>query len=480
MKHSILLILLISGGLLACQNQTTKPQQKSRIDINPTTQWHSLLASGYAGTRPEYLSDYLLLAKDSRQRDQTRQLLKAQLQHDPTGEKELLYIANLMQVLELEPGWAMETREMLWARQARRNDVAYELVMFYSQYPRQPGKDKLLTLVRQADKRLAASQRIWLWAMLRLPDALKTETTAAELKSVCQNIAATTPAFSYTQPSNLQLCRRLQLMTFRQQGEAGWPELFAAIKGDLNSKRLLDSDVAPLMTTLISSSSGTPMSQQAIGLASLAGERNPQAELMSAGLLLGQSGEETETSRIEKRLVVLHQQGEKQAAYLLGRLYLEGRRTIADPHKAESWLKQSTGLPESSYLLGRLYLSGILDGEPRVQEGVDLLVMAAREGYRKADVVLADAFLHAPGIKTNPVYSWVFASLALEQQPDSLREQQRLAGLKLDPRQQQQASALLAQERNSRGLRTPARLSQAELVSTGTKENDETQLVSNF
>ncbi len=391
MKHSIWLILLISGGLLACQNQTTQRQQKSRIDINPVTQWHSLQ----------------------------------------------------------EPG---EMREILWAQQDLHGDVAYELIMFYSQYPQQPGKDKLLTLVRQADKRLAPSQRIWLWAMLRLPDALKTETTAAELKSVCQNIAVTTPAFGYTQPSNLQLCRRLQLMTLRQQGDAGWPELFAAIKGDLDSNRLLDSDVVPLMTILTSSSSGIPMTKQAIELASLVSKRDLQVELMLADLLLSQPGEEAETSRIEKRLVLLHQQGEKQAAYLLGRLYLEGRRTVADPHKAENWLKKSTGLPESSYLLGRLYLSGMLDGELRVQEGVNLLVKAARAGYSKADVALADAFLHAPGVKANPVYVWVFSSLVLEQRPDSLKEQQRLAGLKLDPRQQQLASVLLAKERNSRGF----------------------------
>lgn len=422
MKHSILLILLISGGLLACQNKTTQLQKKSRIDINPVTQWHSLQVSGYAGTR-------------------------------------------------LEPG---EMREMLWAQQTRRGDVAYELIMFYSQYPQQPGKDKLLTLVRQADKRLAPSQRIWLWAMLRLPDALKTETTAAELKSVCLNIAVATPAFGYTQPSNLQLCRRLQLMALRQQGDAGWPELFAAIKADLDSNRLLDSDVVPLMTTLTSSSSGTPMSKPAIELASLTGERNPQVELMLAGLLLGQPGEDAETSQIEKRLVVLHQQGEKQAAYLLGRLYLEGRRTVADPHKAENWLKQSTELPEASYLLGRLYLSGMLDGELRVQEGINLLVKAAREGYSKADVALADAFLHAPGIKANPVYAWVFASLALEQRPDSSKEQQRLADLKLDLRQQQQASVLLAQERNSRKFRTAAQLPQLQT------QVSQTELVSNF
>ena len=102
------------------------------------------------------------------------------------------------------------------------------------------------------------------------------------------------------------------------------------------------------------------------------------------------------------------------------------------------------------------------------------MVKAAREGYSKADVTLADTFLHAPGIKANPVYAWVFASLALEQRPDSRKEQQRLADLKLDPRQQQQASVLLAQERNSRKFRTAAQLPQLQT------QVSQTELVSNF
>lgn len=158
------------------------------------------------------------------------------------------------------------------------------------------------------------------------------------------------------------------------------------------------------------------MSKPAIELASLAGGRNPQVELMLAGYYSGQPGEDAEThNRIEKRLVVLHQQGEKQAAYLLGRLYLEGAQNSGGSHKAENWLKQSTELPEASYLLGRLCTSGMLDGELRVQEGINLLVKAAREGYSKADVAWVDAFLHTPGIKANPVYAWALPPLALEQ-----------------------------------------------------------------
>ena len=114
MKRNVLMMALMGFGLSACQSYTAQmqPQQHSRIKISPTQQWSALQDVGYDGVKPEKVTDYLLLGKNAQQREQARQLLKAQLQHDPSGEKELLYIANLMQVIELEPGWAAEVLRM--------------------------------------------------------------------------------------------------------------------------------------------------------------------------------------------------------------------------------------------------------------------------------------------------------------------------------------------------------------------------------
>nr|WP_321271585.1 hypothetical protein [uncultured Tolumonas sp.] len=487
MKRNVLMMALMGFGLSACQSYTAQmqPQQHSRIKISPTQQWSALQDVGYDGVKPEKVTDYLLLGKNAQQREQARQLLKAQLQHDPSGEKELLYIANLMQVIELEPGWADEIRNTLWARQQRRSDVMYELITFYARYPQQPGYSDLHRLVSQSDKRLASNQRSWLWAMVRLPDMLKTQTTAAELHSMCQQISFNTPAFGYVQPSDLQLCRRAQLMLLRQNGGNDWPELYTAISAELKGRRLLDSDLLPLMQILQSSVAGAPMNEQALALGRLAQPQNHDVALAVISILLSQPGDETETKHLEQQLLQLQQQGDPQASYLLGRLYLEGRRKEADPVVAEKMLKAAADLPEANYLLGRLYLSGLLTGTPQIQQGVDLLVQAARQGHARADEALAIAFHNTPGVKANPVYAWVFTSLA-QQKLNSPSLQQLRSSLVLDKRHQQQAHELLTQELRARNVDGMPLSTVPQLASEGDGTNSEEQkrndseLVNNF
>jgi hypothetical protein len=458
MKRNVLMMALMSFGLSACQSYTAQmqPQQHSRIKISPTQQWSALQDVGYDGVKSEKVTDYLLLGKNAQQREQARQLLKAQLQHDPSGEKELLYIANLMQVIDLEPGWADEIRNTLWVRQQRRGDVMYELITFYAQYPQQPSYADLRQLILQSDKRLAPNQRTWLWAMVRLPDMLKIQTTAAELRSMCQQISFNTPAFGYVQPSDLQLCRRAQLMLLRQNSSNknsnnDWPELFTAISAELKGGRLLDSDLLPLMQILQSSVAGAPMNEQALALGRLAQPQNHDVALAVIAILLSQPGDETETKRLEQQLLQLQQQGDPQAAYLLG----------------------------------QLYLSGLLTGTPQIQQGVNLLVQAARQGYARADEALAIAFHNAPGVKANPVYAWVFTSLA-QQKLNSPSLQQLRSSLVLDKQHQQQAHELLTQELRARNVDgmplsvVPQLLSEGDETNSEEQKRNDSELVNNF
>lgn len=415
MKPHTLMLVLLSGALLACQSQQGQLSGERQV------------SSGSA----------------------------MRFAHDPTGEKELLYLRGLLKLPEQGERSINDTREALWSRQQRKADVMYELISFYGRYPQQPDKAKLTALIRQMDRQLAPNQRIWLWAMVRLPGELQTQTTPVELQTLCQQVVANTPTFGYVQPSTLQLCRRAQLLSLRQQAasqtDKRWPVLLADIRADVQSGRLQKSDLLPLMTILQSRRLGDDvMPQQAIELGRLANGQEPAIELAMAGLLLEQLSSKTDSIQLEKRLLQLHQQGEKRAAYLLGRLYIEGRYRVAEPALAEQVLKSATELPEASYLLGRLYLSGLLGGEPNVQAGVDLLVQSARQGYAKADLALAEAFHDTPGVKANPVYAWVFTSLALQQNQNSLPQQRRLATLTLDSQHQQQAEALLRKERQVR------------------------------
>ena len=170
---------------------------------------------------------------------------------------------------------------------------------------------------------------------------------------------------------------------------------------------------------------------------------------------------------------------------MLGRLYLEGRRKAADPVLAEKMLKAAADLPEANYLLGRLYLSGQLTGTPQIQQGVDLLVQAARQGHARADEALANAFHNAPGVKANPVYAWVFSSLA-QQKLNSPSLQQLRSSLVLDKQHQLQANTLLMQELRARNVDGMPLSIVPQLASDGDGTNSEEQnrndseLVNNF
>lgn len=107
----------------------------------------------------------------------------------------------------------------------------------------------------------------------------------------------------------------------------------------------------------------------------------------------------------------LEPQGDSEATRILGRMYAEGLRVVDDPVKGESYLLKLADDPKASLYLGRLYLSGKL-GTKKLQDGVDHLLFAARNGQYQAYYNLSEAFNGLPGIKRNPTYSWVFANMA--------------------------------------------------------------------
>ena len=110
-------------------------------------------------------------------------------------------------------------------------------------------------------------------------------------------------------------------------------------------------------------------------------------------------------------------QGDVEATRILGRMYANGDRIIDDPVKAEQLLQKVRNDPKASLYLGRLYLSG-KRGSAKLQAGVDCLLFSARHGEYKAYYELAQAFNGWPGIRRNNLYSWVFATMALETIPD--------------------------------------------------------------
>lgn len=117
---------------------------------------------------------------------------------------------------------------------------------------------------------------------------------------------------------------------------------------------------------------------------------------------------------------------------------------------AEKYLIAVSESPDASYLLGKLYLSGMLEGTNKTQDGINLLVDSARKGMSKADIMLAEAFYNGVGFKSNKIYSWVFSSLALKQNPYNKKAQKLISLIKLNEAESSHASKLLEEELASR------------------------------
>lgn len=149
----------------------------------------------------------------------------------------------------------------------------------------------------------------------------------------------------------------------------------------------------------------------AIKIFSEVAEAYPDA-YMSMARLIVKNGK---TSSKEELLSLLHrraQAGEKEAHYLLGRLYFKGEWVAQNPQLAEFHLKlASEENVGAGLMLGVIYKEGWL-GEPDFDLALEYLLAAARNGSASADRELAEMFWFARGVKQNAVYAYVFARLA--------------------------------------------------------------------
>jgi alginate biosynthesis protein AlgK len=148
----------------------------------------------------------------------------------------------------------------------------------------------------------------------------------------------------------------------------------------------------------------------------------------------------------EKLLQTALAQGSLEAALALGRLYMNGTRVTADPHKAERYLREAAATePAAHYFLGRMYKRGEL-GIADPERAASHLLTAARGGYARADFLLAQLFSDNRGVRPNRVYALAFATLAAQ---NGIEEGAGLAAslrAALPPADRQRAEQLAQQE----------------------------------
>ena len=101
-----------------------------------------------------------------------------------------------------------------------------------------------------------------------------------------------------------------------------------------------------------------------------------------------------------------------RAALALGRRLMRGEGLAPDPDAAESLLRRAAqSLPAAHFSLGELFERGY-GRRPDPRQALNHYLTAARTGYRRADLALAELYLDAAGVVADPENAYVFARIA--------------------------------------------------------------------
>ena len=198
-----------------------------------------------------------------------------------------------------------------------------------------------------------------------------------------------------------------------------------------------------------------PMSELAVQVLRVAARRRPRAQARLAELLLNrpdlvQAGEDPIAM-----LRAAMDAGSDDAQLTLGRAYLEGDRVEQDPEQARRLLEGiADRLPAAKFSLARYYSRGY-GGDQGFPRAVSLLIDAARAGYSRADLELAQLYSQRLGIEANLKYAYSFALVARTNQVSGAEELLSRFSEQLEPQLQAEATALAAREFEGRRQRLP-------------------------
>lgn len=102
----------------------------------------------------------------------------------------------------------------------------------------------------------------------------------------------------------------------------------------------------------------------------------------------------------------------QRAALTLGRRLMRGTGVAPDPEAAEALLRRAAqSQPAAHHALGELFERGY-GRQPDLQQAVNHYLTAARSGYRRADLALAELYLNQAGVVADPENAYVFARIA--------------------------------------------------------------------
>ena len=353
---------------------------------------HFLADKGYADAKIVIAEHYARIGKPQNI-EETDRLFQQMLHVNYLYNKR--YSNWLFNVAKVTPSFRQKALDNLWARMETQGDMGPQILRLESIYAEDINVvvERLFTLIdRQAGSRDVDKIRI-----------------VAELDDVAVWLPIIEPICETAEDAEFY-CLRTYVRHAKKYDDTRLPALAERINQRYVEGLLGKDEVISLMKLLATSNpqlgAGSP--QYAYVAAKTAMEQHPDVFLAYASYEIGQPVH-FENEAFINRLETLKDQ-HPLASILLGRIFMEGRRSVEYPDRALSYLEQALPDPLASYYLAQLLLSGKM-GEAHLQLGVDHLVVAARGGEYRSYRQLFQLFTSGEGIKPNRLYAHTFANV---------------------------------------------------------------------
>lgn len=391
MKRLSLLLpaVLLSGCQLIQDVNLAKQQLQSSDSKAGLITLQSLSEMGYLDARLE-LARYHSKAIDDESISQTMALYESLLpQLERTGRE---YARFLWRLSKNQPEYIAIARDKLEQRQQTHGDVTLELLRLYLVIDKSLGMKYAETVAK--DPSISSRD------LVKALDAVSDPSAFSELvATLCQEEAL----------SQDFTCLKLDTKLFKLSGETSDEMLEQRVVMAYEEELIGETKLSSLLTLMLTPNIGQSKPKLAVNIVNKLESLPPKIHLLLTNYELKQKLY-YDNAELIAILTKLHDQGSKDAALSLGKLYSYGKRLPLDPWIAEKYFLAANGLPEADYRLGELYLSGKL-GEPQLQRGIEHLIKSARAQYLPAYQTLMAAFSRYPGIQPNNFYAHLFAEV---------------------------------------------------------------------
>ncbi|HWV16438.1 MAG TPA: hypothetical protein VN030_13475 [Cellvibrio sp.] len=216
-----------------------------------------------------------------------------------------------------------------------------------------------------------------------------------------------------------------------------------------NKKLMTPASVVTLVRWMSNPDRKAPLTNESLKLLEMVSPNWSPANFEIAKILYNNPSLQR-SQQLDDILKKEHEQGNWRATEMQAQIIYFGKNRVPDPKNALPLLLSiKDKSPVANYLLGIIYRDAILsDADP--SSALEHLLIAARFGYLKGDLALAQMFSQAKGTIPNPVYAYSFASLAAANGSTSVQQLQTDIAAGMSSADKAAAEKLFLQEQNAR------------------------------